>query len=219
MSVLRGMVKALRPSLIAGGPVEFKDRTPKAMMIEAILAARLGHPVQGADVLDIGCGNGDISRYFARNNSVVGVDVTDRRQGREGPFTFMALASERLPLANGCFDVVISHHVIEHVQDQPLHLDEVRRVLRDNGVFYVATPNKTSPLMVGHDGNAQVLHYRDMQPLFERHGFRVTEFSTDVFLFPERYNYPLKVGRFVPPQLAWELRRWYPSHMFVLAKA
>jgi SAM-dependent methyltransferase len=217
-SLLRKVIQALSPSLIAGGPVEFQDRTPKARMIEAILAAQLGRLVRGADVLDVGCGNGDISRYFAAHNRVVGVDVTDRRQGREGQFTFVQLTSERLPLPSASFDVVISHHVIEHVVEQRLHLEEVRRVLRDNGVFYLATPNRTSPIMRGHDGNDQVLHHRQMKPLFEEFGFAVTEFSTEVFLLPERYQHPFRLGRFVPRRLARSLRRWYPSHMFVLTK-
>jgi ubiquinone/menaquinone biosynthesis C-methylase UbiE len=187
-------------------------------MIESILSAQLGYAVQGADVLDVGCGNGDISTYFARNNRVVGVDVTDRRQGRDAPFTFVALTSEQLPFADACFDVVISHHVIEHVADQRLHLKEVHRVLRDDGVFYLATPNKTSPIMRGHDGNHQVLHYRQMRPLFEEFGFYVNEFSTEVFLFPKRYHHPLGWGRYLPRALAQELRHWYPSHMFLLLK-
>lgn len=217
--VLREIIRAVRPSLIAGSPVEFQDRSPKARMIEAIVAAQLGRGVRGADVLDIGCGNGDISSYFGQNNRVVGVDVTDRRQGRQGPFQFQLLTSERLPFESGSFDVVLSHHVIEHVVDQDLHLAEARRVLRADGVLYLATPNKTSPIMKGHDSNDQVLHYRDMSPLFERSGFRVMDFSTEVFLFPLRYHHPFRLGRVVPRRLAHALRHWYPSHMFLLAKS
>lgn len=216
--MLTSVARALRRRFLGARPVEFQDRTPRARTIEAILSVQLGRPVLGQDILDVGCGNGDISRYFARQNRVVGVDVKDRRNGRAEPFEFVQLTSERLPLADQSFDVVLSHHVIEHVPNQRLHLDEVHRVLRSGGVCYLGTPNRTSPIMQGHEGNDMVLRYAQMQPLFEASGFRVTEVTSDVLLHPDRYHYSLQLGRFLPWRLAQGLRRWYPSHMFLLAK-
>jgi 2-polyprenyl-3-methyl-5-hydroxy-6-metoxy-1,4-benzoquinol methylase len=194
-------------------------------MIDAILSRARGRNIEGLDVLDIGCGNGGISRFFSRGNRVTGVDVADRGAGRAagaggpGSFTFVLVPSEVLPFDAACFDVVISHHVIEHVQNQGQHLAEIWRVLRPGGICYLATPNKSSPIMRGHVGNPQVLRYPQMRPLFERCGFRVVEHSTDVFVRPHVYHYPLKVGRVIPRRLASALRTYYPSHMFTLTKA
>jgi SAM-dependent methyltransferase len=68
------------------------------------------------------------------------VDVTDERLVHD--FDFQLVTSEDLPFASGSFDVVVSNHVIEHVLQAPAHLREIRRVLREDGVAYLATPNK-----------------------------------------------------------------------------
>jgi 2-polyprenyl-3-methyl-5-hydroxy-6-metoxy-1,4-benzoquinol methylase len=132
------------------GPVEFRDRVSKALMIEAILEDFLRAPVSGFRILDIGCGNGGISRHFAAKNKVHGVDTKDRRGTQAEPYEFTQVTSEILPFADRSFDIVVSHHVIEHVPDQRRHLAEIARVLSDDGVCYLATPNRSSPFMQGH---------------------------------------------------------------------
>lgn len=214
-----GLVRARTQRALGGRPVEFRNRTGKARMIEAILSRELGESVDGFDVLDVGCGNGDISRFFAQRNRVTGVDVKDRRNGRVEPFQFVQIDSEALPFEDARFDLVLSHHVLEHVPDQRRHLDEIWRVLRPDGVCYLATPNKSSPIMRGHVGNTLVLRYRQMQPLFEERRFCVVEHSTDVFVRPDLYRYPLKLGRVVPRRVAHAVRSLFPSHMFTLRKA
>jgi 2-polyprenyl-3-methyl-5-hydroxy-6-metoxy-1,4-benzoquinol methylase len=62
-----------------------------------------------------------------------------------------------LPFPDEYFDVVVSNHVIEHVSDQQLHLSEIARVLKPNGVVYLATPNRLWPWEVHY--RVLVLHY------------------------------------------------------------
>jgi SAM-dependent methyltransferase len=50
-----------------------------------------------------------------------------------------------LPFDDQFFDIVVSNHVIEHVGarlDQLVHLREIARVLRHDGIGYLATPNR-----------------------------------------------------------------------------
>ena len=49
---------------------------------------------------------------------------------------------ESLPLQNAQFDVVVSFETIEHVPDYQRFLAEVKRVLRQDGLFIVSTPNR-----------------------------------------------------------------------------
>ncbi|MCG8356616.1 MAG: class I SAM-dependent methyltransferase [Kiloniellales bacterium] len=185
-------------------------------MIEAVLADALGAPVRNRRILDIGCGNGGISRHFARENDHYGVDVSDRRHEDARDFAFRLVDCERLPFADNSFDIVISHHVIEHVFDQKLHLSEIRRVLKPSGLAYLATPNKSSPIMEGHVGNDLVLRYHAMAPLFERQGFEAREYATEVLREPDRYDGEIRWGRFLPRFLLQLLRPLFPSHVFVL---
>ncbi len=199
------------------GPVAFIARESKARMICAIVEDFLHRPVEGMRILDIGSGNGDISRFFAaRGNQVSGVDVDDKRKQKDDSFEFALVDSEKLPFEDATFDLVLSHHVIEHVSDQRLHLSEIKRVLKPGGACYLATPNRTSPIMRGHVGNQMVLRHHQMQPLFEECGFQVWEYSYDVMTRPDEFHGEKRYGRFIPPVLAERLRPLYPSHMFML---
>jgi ubiquinone/menaquinone biosynthesis C-methylase UbiE len=67
------------------------------------------------------------------------VDVCDIRLERGG-YRFSLAADTKLPFEDASFDVVLSNHVIEHVRDDAAHISEIRRVLRDGGVGYLAVP-------------------------------------------------------------------------------
>ncbi|NNJ48705.1 MAG: class I SAM-dependent methyltransferase [Acidimicrobiia bacterium] len=197
------------------GPVVHLDRLRKAQMIEAIIQDHLGTPPVGLDLLDIGSGNGDISEFFARNNRVRSVDVSDQRR-RHGAATFSLVEDEHLPFEDSSLDIVLSHHVIEHVANQRLHLAEIRRVLRPTGSAYLATPNRSSPIMEGHVDNDDVLRWHEMRPLFVETGFEVFEYGWRVVCQPDSFHAEQRFGRFIPAPLARMLRRFYPSHMFML---
>ena len=94
------------------------------------------------NVLDIGVGSGHISSDIAKKSkSLFGVDMYDERVIKSG-YSFKKVNTEHLPFDDNKFDVVISNHVIEHVPNQVLHVEEIFRVLKKNGIFYLATPNK-----------------------------------------------------------------------------
>ena len=199
-------------------PVVFRDRSQKARMIDAILRDFLGRAVAGLRTLDVGCGNGDISAAFAEDNRHHAVDIKDQRRSTACGFDFRLVSSERLPYDDGYFDIVISHHVIEHVDDQHLHLAEIHRVLRLGGIAYLATPNRSSPIMKGHVGNERVLRYRQMLPLFAEYGFEVHEYGERVAADPEGFHGEVRVARLLPAFLIRLLRPLFPSQMFVLVK-
>jgi ubiquinone/menaquinone biosynthesis C-methylase UbiE len=99
-------------------------------------------------LLEIGTGSGGIAHWFATHPSlrcdVTAVDVVDNRQVREG-YAYRQVQGVELPFDDSSFDVVISNHVIEHVGDadaQHRHLVEVRRVMKSDGVGYLAVPNR-----------------------------------------------------------------------------
>jgi ubiquinone/menaquinone biosynthesis C-methylase UbiE len=167
-------------------------------------------------MLDIGCGNGDISEYFAKSNRVEGIDVQDIRRERNDSFHFQIVDSVRLPFKDSLFDIVLSNHVIEHVADQHLHLREIRRVLKPTGVIYMATPNAGSPFMKGHVGNNQVLNLDQMHRLFREHGLQIAEYTTRMLKEPATFHLPMQVGRWIPERIIRAMRPIIPSHVFIL---
>jgi SAM-dependent methyltransferase len=109
---------------------------------------RAGVPVRGR-ALDAGCGGGGMPLSLAEEaRSVVGIDPIPRfhdagvRLARERGLRNLhfALADGlTLPFADGAFDLVLSHAVIEHVADAPLYLRECSRVLAADGHVYLST--------------------------------------------------------------------------------
>jgi len=103
----------------------------------------------GGRVLDDGCGGGGMPVSLAEEaRAVVGIDPLDRfgdagaRLGRERGLRNLRFAladGMALPFANGVFDLVLSHAVIEHVPDAPLYLRECARVLARDGRVYLST--------------------------------------------------------------------------------
>lgn len=93
----------------------------------------IAHVPLGRDttVLELGCGDGfQLGLLRARYERVVAIDPEAFPETTGG---FVRSAAEALPFPDGRFDLVISSNVIEHLNDRPRGLEEVRRVLRPGG--------------------------------------------------------------------------------------
>jgi ubiquinone/menaquinone biosynthesis C-methylase UbiE len=165
-------------------------------------------------ILDWGCGFGQVSALML----AAGLDVVafDFAPDVDGPTT---AALERypeieahlspdpvvLPFDDDSFDTVLSCGVLEHVQDPDASLEEIRRVLKPFGTFFVTNlPNRFSyterlARLLGryyHGRLPDDLVYtkRTVRALLERHSFELHEFSRVHML-------PLSVGG--PARAIW----------------
>ena len=108
---------------------------------EQILPLAVEHLAGARRVLDVGCGEGQLSRLAQRVGAefVLGVDPTvaqtieaTRRAG--GP-TYARAEAATLPCADASFDAVIACLVFEHIVDVDSAIAEVGRVLTVGGRF------------------------------------------------------------------------------------
>ena len=110
---------------------------------------RAGVPLRGR-VLDAGCGGGGMplslaeeARRGRRHRSDRPLRATRasgwRASAACGNLHFALADGMALPFADGAFDLVLSHAVIEHVADAPLYLRECARVLAPGGRVYLST--------------------------------------------------------------------------------
>jgi SAM-dependent methyltransferase len=100
-------------------------------------------------ILDVGCGQGfESARFLGAGRDVVGVDYSSEAAATAtahyGPAGLRVAQMDalRLGLETASFDGACSSHLIEHFTDPEPHVAELARVLRDDGVGCVLTPNK-----------------------------------------------------------------------------
>ena len=92
------------------------------------------------NILDVGCGDGQIARALAQQGStVLGVDPTqmhiDVANERGGGPTYKLGGATKLPAEDGSMDAVIACLVFEHIDEMDAAVAEVARVLRPGGQF------------------------------------------------------------------------------------
>jgi 2-polyprenyl-3-methyl-5-hydroxy-6-metoxy-1,4-benzoquinol methylase len=116
-------------------------------------AAAVGITFGRGSALDFGCGIGRLSRALAsRFDQVHGVDISDpmidqarRLVGGEHPnCKFEVSVSERLPSADGRFDLVLSNIVLQHVPPRLAagYVREFIRVLHPSGIAIFQVPSE-----------------------------------------------------------------------------
>jgi glycosyltransferase involved in cell wall biosynthesis len=96
-----------------------------------------------ARILDAGCGSGRVLDELARRGSACGIDVSEtavRCAQRRGHGDVRRAHVERLPFADGSFDLVTCLDVVEHTPDDRVTLTELRRVTRAGGRLVVTVP-------------------------------------------------------------------------------
>lgn len=105
--------------------------------------------LEGARVLDVGCGLGTYVRRLANfTDGACGIDIDRARlsQGAASGVHGLALAiSESLPFRDDAFDGVLLNEVIEHVRDDRGTLREALRVTRPGGRVVIFAPNRLYP--------------------------------------------------------------------------
>jgi SAM-dependent methyltransferase len=108
---------------------------------EQILPMALRDLAGASSVLDVGCGEGQLSRLAVRGGArrVMGVDPTwaQVREAvqRGGGAEYVRGAAAALPFPNAAFDAVMACLVFEHIDSVDAALAEVGRVLRPGGRF------------------------------------------------------------------------------------
>ena len=108
-------------------------------------------PFKNIKILDIGCGGGLLSEPMCRlGASVVGIDASEKNievakfhaKKSKLKIDYKVASPEKLK-TKVKFDVILNMEIVEHVNDIDFFIKESSKLLKKNGVMFVATLNKT----------------------------------------------------------------------------
>lgn len=109
-------------------------------------------PFEGLRFLDIGCGGGLLCEPMARLGAeVVGADASETNievaklhaQQSGLDIDYRATTSEALEAVGEKFDVILNMEVVEHVSDVDFFIKSCANMVRDDGLMFIATINRT----------------------------------------------------------------------------
>ena len=108
-------------------------------------------PLTGLKILDIGCGGGLISEPMTRLGAdVTGIDASEKNiqvasihaKKNNLKINYLTASPEQIKKYEE-FDVILNLEVVEHVDNLNLYLEACSKLLKKNGIMFVATINRT----------------------------------------------------------------------------
>ena len=108
-------------------------------------------PLKNISILDIGCGGGLLSEPMCRlGANVTAIDASEKNIGvaklhankNNLKINYICSSPEKLKIDKK-FDVILNMEIVEHVEDVNFFLESSSKLLKKNGIMFVATLNKT----------------------------------------------------------------------------
>jgi SAM-dependent methyltransferase len=128
------------------GEPSYVWRAGQERRLEMIVRAA-GERIKGC-ILENGCGVGMYVEHISPfGGKVIGLeyDLERAAEARGNSPHIVNAAGESLPLPSGTFDLILSHEVLEHVQDDRAAICEMIRALKPGGRIALFVPNRGYP--------------------------------------------------------------------------
>jgi SAM-dependent methyltransferase len=157
----------LEKAALCGEP-SYVWRAGQERRLQMILQA--GGDCSSGRVLENGCGVGMYAEHLALyTNSLTGLEYDFERavEAHQRTAQITCATGEALPFQAASFDLILSHEVLEHVQDDRQAMIEIVRVLRQGGRAVIFVPNRGYPFETHgiywrgkyHFGNIPLVNY------------------------------------------------------------
>ncbi len=143
-------------------------------------------------ILDIGCGAGNMAKgikYYRPDLEIYGIDISEKAiqiaKHRSQGIQFILGKGEQLPYKDNFFDAIVMYDVLEHIEKPEKILQEVQRVLKENGIVHIFSPLDGQPwsfytlvprlaaIKNAQTGHVQMFSDKNFKKLLTANGFIV----------------------------------------------
>ena len=123
----------------------------KENIINSFKLTNKNKPLNNIKILDIGCGGGLLSEPMSRLGAQVsGIDASEKNisiaklhaKKNNLNIDYKCISPENFNTKNK-FDVILNMEIIEHVDNINFFLESCSKLLKKNGIMFIATLNKT----------------------------------------------------------------------------
>jgi 2-polyprenyl-6-hydroxyphenyl methylase/3-demethylubiquinone-9 3-methyltransferase len=123
----------------------------KENIIKTFKISQKKTPLKNLRILDIGCGGGLLSEPMSRLGAeVTAIDASEKNitvaklhsKKNNLKINYICTSPEKLKIKNK-FDVILNMEIVEHVEDVNFFLKSCSKLIKKNGIMFVATLNKT----------------------------------------------------------------------------
>ncbi len=98
--------------------------------------------LNGGKILDVGCGLGWLLSALENSWEKYGIEISKFAMKFANKFGNIFNGSLlKYECVDNFFDVIVMHHVIEHMKNPILNLKKIKKILKSNGVLIIATPD------------------------------------------------------------------------------
>lgn len=186
-----------------------------AERLERFLNAVKARVSEHANILDFGCGSGDITLYLSQHGyRMTGYDLSDamiaeaRRSDRDGRVQWLSPADSGapgvLPFEPASFDAIVASSVFEYLSDIDTVLNQLTRVLRPGAWLFATVLDSRRPVRL----RQRWLKWAAITPVLAtlldhsrwREGAAYTRISVNLFS-PESWQQQLRAAGLTPEHL------------------
>ena len=123
----------------------------KQNIIETFKLENEKEPLKNIKILDIGCGGGLLSEPMCRLGAkVTGIDASEKNiniaklhsKKNNLQIDYFCTSPEKFKPKDE-FDIILNMEIVEHVEDVNFFIESCSKLLKKNGIMFVATLNKT----------------------------------------------------------------------------
>lgn len=139
------------------------------------------------NVLDYGCGYGDLVHAISARHDVIGTDLDPRRVAfaaqEYAPIEFKVCSETGVPFDNETFQIVVSTVVLPFVPDHEAYIREIYRVLKPGGYAVISTTNpkdvrqalRSMTLRGQYPSRLNLIDRTQLRELLQRNGLPVVK--------------------------------------------